>query len=209
GERAMNRILIGVAVVVPFAVALVAQNAKTGDGDWPLYSRDLAGTKYSPLAQITTANVSTLTEAWSVRLVPPAGRRGAAPPAGAPAAVAPEESAAQRPSTPLRAGGDGASAAAGRGAAGSQAAEGRGGRGAVDAFGNPPGNPEATPIVVNGVMYLPIGGTRIVALDGESGKELWQHELPKGSVTTARGLAYWAVDGSQQARLLFSVGAEL
>src|SRR5262249_57387711 len=85
-------------------------------------------------------------------------------------------------------------------------APGRGGGGA-DAFGNPPGNPEATPIVVNGVMYLPAGGTRIVALDAASGKELWQHELPKDTVTTARGLAYWAGDSSNPARLLFTAGA--
>jgi alcohol dehydrogenase (cytochrome c) len=31
---------------------------------WPTYSRDLANTRYSPLAQITAANVGTLVPAW-------------------------------------------------------------------------------------------------------------------------------------------------
>jgi len=31
------------------AAALLAQPAKVRDGDWPMYNRDLAGTRYSPL----------------------------------------------------------------------------------------------------------------------------------------------------------------
>src|SRR5689334_4473378 len=45
-------------------------------------------------------------------------------------------------------------------------ATGRGGTGGP--------NSEATPIVVNGVMYLP-AANRVVALEPESGKELWQY----------------------------------
>ena len=36
--------------------------------DWPMYRGDLAGTGYSPLAQITTGNVADLTRAWSYSL---------------------------------------------------------------------------------------------------------------------------------------------
>src|SRR5690606_22496768 len=43
----------------------VAQPAEQ-PGDWPMYSRDLAGTRYSPLTQITPGNVSMLTQAWFV-----------------------------------------------------------------------------------------------------------------------------------------------
>jgi quinoprotein glucose dehydrogenase len=32
--------------------------------DWPMYNRDLAGTRYSPLTQITPANVAKLSLAW-------------------------------------------------------------------------------------------------------------------------------------------------
>src|ERR1700726_2160396 len=39
-------------------------------GDWPLYSRDLASDRFSPLTQINTTNVAKLTQAWTYR--PPA-----------------------------------------------------------------------------------------------------------------------------------------
>ena len=44
------------------------QEARARDGDWPLYRHDLAGTGYSPLAQITGQNVGNLGKAWSYRL---------------------------------------------------------------------------------------------------------------------------------------------
>lgn len=39
--------------------------AKYPDGDWPHYARDLAATKYSPLDQVTAANVSQLEIVWT------------------------------------------------------------------------------------------------------------------------------------------------
>ena len=33
--------------------------------DWPMYNRDPAGTRYSPLNQINTKNVAKLDHAWS------------------------------------------------------------------------------------------------------------------------------------------------
>ncbi len=56
------------------------RGAAAPDGDWPMYRHDLAGTGYSPLAQITPANVSTLANVWSYGL--------AAEPSSAPAAPA-------------------------------------------------------------------------------------------------------------------------
>src|SRR5690349_12840571 len=44
--------------------AIVATRA----GDWPSYNRDLAGTRYSPLTQITGINVADLRQAWVYRL---------------------------------------------------------------------------------------------------------------------------------------------
>ena len=35
------------------------------DGDWPRYTGDLAGTRYSKLKQINTANVAKLSSAWT------------------------------------------------------------------------------------------------------------------------------------------------
>jgi len=51
---------------------------------------------------------------------------------------------------------------------------------------------EVTPIVVNGVMYLP-AGNRVLALDPETGAEIWRYELKTGAASQ-RGVAYWPGD---------------
>jgi len=38
------------------------------DADWPMYNRDLAGTRFSPLRQIDASNVGALKQAWSYNL---------------------------------------------------------------------------------------------------------------------------------------------
>ena len=76
---------IGYGVILLAAAMLPilsAQNHRKPDADWPMYNRDLAGTRYSPLTQINTKNVAKLTEAWSFRLGnpgPAGGLRGDAP----------------------------------------------------------------------------------------------------------------------------------
>ena len=55
-----------------------------------------------------------------------------------------------------------------------------GGRGDGAGRGNAPVptvNPEATPIVVNGIMYLPAGG-RVLALEADTGKLVWEYKIP-------------------------------
>src|SRR5665213_3792636 len=120
--------------------------AQSKASDWPMYNRDPAGTRYSPLTQINTKNVAKLKLAWSYGL--------------------------KADST---------------------------GRGAPRASGS-----EATPIVVDGVMYLPAAG-RIVALEPDSGKELWRYELPAGSPGN-RGVTYWPGDGNNPPRIVFTTG---
>jgi glucose dehydrogenase len=63
-------------MLAAFGALISAQRngAPTPDWDWPTYNRDLAGTRYSPLTQINTKNVSTLVPAWSYRLRPEPGR---------------------------------------------------------------------------------------------------------------------------------------
>ena len=61
---------------------------------------------------------------------------------------------------------------------------------------------EVTPIVVNGVMYLP-SGHRVVALEPETGKEIWRYELPEG-LASFRGVAYWPGDGRLPPRIFFT-----
>jgi quinoprotein glucose dehydrogenase len=61
---------------------------------------------------------------------------------------------------------------------------------------------EITPIVVNDVMYMP-SGNRVVALEPETGKEIWRYELPEG-LASFRGVAYWPGDGVNPPRILFT-----
>jgi quinoprotein glucose dehydrogenase len=61
---------------------------------------------------------------------------------------------------------------------------------------------EVTPIVVNGVMYLP-SGNRVVALEPETGKEIWRYELPEG-LASFRGVAYRPGEGRLPPRILFT-----
>jgi len=61
------RLLSGLSAVM-LLPALFAQSGKTPAADWPMFNRDLAGTRYSPLTQITVANVANLKQVWSYRL---------------------------------------------------------------------------------------------------------------------------------------------
>jgi quinoprotein glucose dehydrogenase len=79
-------------------------------------------------------------------------------------------------------------------------ATGRGGAGGAV-------NSQATPIVVNGTMFLPTA-SRIVALDPETGREIWQHSVT-GGAPSRRGVAYWAGDGTLAPRILFTAGRRL
>ena len=78
GER--SRRVVGMTLTVVLAGSMMAtrpvlaqEAARSPDADWPTYSRDLAGTRYSPLDQIDTGNVAELEEAWSYRFHPEEG----------------------------------------------------------------------------------------------------------------------------------------
>src|SRR5262245_56361355 len=111
-QRALLSGTIAALLLVALLIPVIAQdntNARTAvrpfaDGDWPRYTGDLAGTRYSKLKQINTTNVSKLAPAWTF-----AGVGG-----------------------------------------------------------------EETPIVVNGVMYASTS-TGVVAVDGDTGKEIWRY----------------------------------
>ncbi len=70
------------AVPKPTAQAPAKAPASIPAGDWPMYSRDLTSSRYSPLKQIATTNVSKMEKVWSYRPAAPApapGQAGAAP----------------------------------------------------------------------------------------------------------------------------------
>ncbi len=72
------------------------------------------------------------------------------------------------------------------------------------------------PLVIDGTMYFP-AGQRLVALDADSGKELWTYSLPRDTAPGARGpasfstrgLGYWPGDAKTPARLLVVQGSNL
>ncbi|MBT3530216.1 MAG: PQQ-binding-like beta-propeller repeat protein [Gammaproteobacteria bacterium] len=68
-------------------------------------------------------------------------------------------------------------------------------------------NSQATPIVVNGIMYVP-AGDRVVALDPVSGQEIWRHQLSEGT-PSRRGVSYWPGDSSHNPRILFTSSRRL
>ena len=133
-------------------------------------------TRFSPLTQINTRNVAQLKEAWTFR--PPAPP----PSANAGKGPAPRESARERP----------------RCRRGRERRPGRWGGGG--------GSAEVTPVVVNGVMYLP-AGPRVVALEADSGKEIWSYNAP-GAVAN-RAVGYWSGDTTNPPRVLFTTGSKL
>jgi len=62
------------------------------------------------------------------------------------------------------------------------------------------GGLEVTPIVVNGVMYLP-GTGKVFAVDGATGKEIWHYDTPQSNT---RGVAYWPGDKQNPPRIIFT-----
>jgi quinoprotein glucose dehydrogenase len=75
-----------------------------------------------------------------------------------------------------------------------------------DAAASAPVNSQATPIVIDGVMYLP-AANRVVALDAQTGREIWQSPVT-GGAPSRRGVAYWAGEGSTP-RIIFMAGRRL
>jgi quinoprotein glucose dehydrogenase len=69
------------------------------------------------------------------------------------------------------------------------------------------GNSEATPIMVNDVVYVP-AANRVVALQPESGKEIWEYPVT-GGPPSRRGVAYWPGNNSNPPRILFTAGRRL
>src|SRR2546428_5085539 len=149
----MKRTLITLLAGILVSAGVWAQsgNRRNPAADWPMFNRDLAGTRYSPLTQINTTNVARLTQAWSYRLRPE-GKVLVAP----------------SPNEVFQ---------------------------------------EITPIVVNGVMYLP-AGDRVVALEPETGKEIWKYALKEG-LASFRGVSYWPGDRSNPPRIFFTTARKM
>jgi quinoprotein glucose dehydrogenase len=176
-DRAITGIL-GAAAAVAVGMVVFAQSGGAQDAaeskEWPTYGHDPGGMRFSPLKQLTAANVSELQVAWVYHMKP-----------------------ASAPSTDGRASGAAANAPAGD----TPPPAGQGGRGR--GRGNAGfASSEVTPLVVNGIMYLSTPYYRVVAIEATTGKELWAFQLPSGNPST-RGVEYWPGDGQTPPQIVF------
>jgi glucose dehydrogenase len=128
------------------ALALSLASIAHGQTDWPLIGHDAGGTRYSPLKQINSKNVTKLQLAWSfdteAPVVDPPGRGRR----GGDAALTPV-AAPDRGGTP-------------------------GGTPALPRVRQS----KTTPLVVGDVMYVGTPYNRVLALDAYTGKKIWEFE---------------------------------
>ena len=144
---------------------------------WPTYGHDSGGQRFSPLTQITPANVGRLKIAWTYHMRP-AGFTGGG---GGPVVMegrGPGGAVGDTPETP---------------------AGGGGGRRGFGSGFRPSGN---TPLVIDRVMYVTTPYSRVAAVDPVTGREIWSYQLPSGN-PSGRGLEYWGGDGAVPAQVVF------
>jgi quinoprotein glucose dehydrogenase len=175
-------LLAGGALVIAVGVGAVAQSGDSSSSkEWPTYGHDSGGMRFSPLKELTPANVDRLKVAWVYHMRP----AGFTAPAGRGPVVmegrGPGGSVGDTPDTP---------APAGRG----------GGRGRFGGSGFRPSGD--TPLVSNGIMYVASPYGRAVALDPTTGKEIWSYQLPSGNPST-RGVEFWGGDAKTPAQIVF------
>ena len=66
---------------------------------------------------------------------------------------------------------------------------------------------ESTPLVIDGVLYFSTPSNRVLALDAENGKEIWQFDPQAGQAGQRRffqhrGVAYWQSKNADDRRIL-------
>ncbi len=129
------------AALTVLALAGAAAQDGRAPQSWPAYAADNAATHYSPLTDITPANVGQLAVAW-------------------------EWYPTDKP---------------------------------LPEFGTQPGNFQNTPLAIDNVLYVSTMYNRVVALDADTGKELWSYDPkayedgqpPNGTGFVHRGVAAW------------------
>jgi glucose dehydrogenase len=67
---------------------------------------------------------------------------------------------------------------------------------------------ENTPVVIDGTMYITLPNGGVVALEPETGKEMWRFETPVRG-RSVRAVAYWPGDSETAPRLLYGAGDTL
>jgi len=179
--RISNRSSNGWTWVAAACLTVMAAAPLWGQSDWPMYGLNASSTRFSALHQIDHANVGRLKLAWTAHLEQ----------------LAPKTAPTAATAAPVPARGAAPAGEAGRG-------RGRGRGGLTFVRGS-----EATPIMVNDVLYLPSPYGQVLALVPETGQEIWHYDLPDHATPTLRGVSYWPGDGSHPAEIVFSSGSDL
>jgi glucose dehydrogenase len=123
------------------AILMLCGAACAQQTNWSSYGNDPGNSRYSPLKQINTSNVTKLTQAWVFDTRPTPGAK------------------ANRQS-------------------------------------------QATPLVIDGVMYAVTVHNSLVALDPETGRQIWVYKHNHDG-RPPRGIAYWPGDKDNPARIIF------
>jgi quinoprotein glucose dehydrogenase len=61
---------------------------------------------------------------------------------------------------------------------------------------------ETTPLVIGHVMYVSTPHERVVALDADTGRQIWAFDPKVADYSTHRGVSYWAGDSQNAARVI-------
>ena len=149
------------------SVSASVASAATPNGDWQSFGNDPGASRFSPLTQITPANVSRLQTAWTYHMRP--------------AVVTSAAGTAPTPPAPVPASGPPRST----GFSSSQ----------------------ATPIVANGMMYFPSPYGKVVALDADTGREIWTYTLPVRDQASTRGVQYLPATSGLKPQIVFGTRA--
>lgn len=65
---------------------------------------------------------------------------------------------------------------------------------------------ETLPLVTGGLLYFTSQRSRVIALQPETGKEVWQYDPRASRARENRGVSYWPGDGQRQARVFLGTG---
>src|SRR5437762_2712272 len=65
-----------------------------------------------------------------------------------------------------------------------------------------------TPVVINNILYITLQNGGVVALEPETGRELWRFETPVRG-RSVRAIAYWPGDDATAPRLVYGANDKL
>jgi quinoprotein glucose dehydrogenase len=175
GWITLSAALLSGAAIATSPAQPAPNSSPNSNGDWPTYGHDKGSQRHSPLTQITPNNVATLAPAWVYHMKPPA-ETAAAPDANANAQRVAEGLTAP-PSAPPP--------------------------GALTRRRSRFAASQVTPLVVNGRMFITTPYGRVVALNPDTGAEIWATKIAGSGQPSQRGVEYWAGDGQTKPRIFF------